>query len=370
MTASWRRRVLLLAIVLALAVGVAAGIAAWRPRAPIARWKTSSDTGPRDRGYWRPHFLDDATLALLHPGDDQTLSVELWSVETGTRLLATKLEKVFAELPSSQTRAVSPWLGDAILLLREDVIGTVDLWSARTGKVARTLKVGPASESDWPPLLEFSRSADLVAQVASGTIEVRATATGDLVRGFALPGEVEIEVLCFSPQADLVVATDARAPKGHALLFSIATGKLAGTIEVPEASWPAFTSAGELLVEGDDGNLSVFARDGKLLRSVVVDKRDPSGIWFRRADNPLGDRFCGFLEDHRPQADAKNFILGAGVFDLAAGRLVATFPFDDSLRRKEDEVPNPALYDLSPSGERLAVIYRTGDVLVYEVPPP
>jgi hypothetical protein len=354
-----RKLALVVAIVLTLAVGVAAGIAAWRPRGPIAHFHTRADDS-RGRAYWEPHFLDDETLALLHSQGGLAISVELWSVETSAKIVATKLEHVLLETQSSG----SFWLGDTILLRHgEDRHeAALDLWSPRTGRVARTLKRGHGL--DELPFIELSPSGDLVASVFSGSVEVRSTATGALARSFALPDGATIDGLLFSPGGQFLAAVDLRQLLRRVYVFSLETGTLAGTVEYVPSAYPEFTRAGELLIEGDGGRtLSVFTAEGKLQKLVVVDSRSesraPGTFWFLRNDNRLGERFPGLL-----LAPSLDVVWGAGVFDVSAGRIVARIAFDPLL--EERGAPTLAL---SPSGERLALVYRTGDVFVYDVPP-
>jgi hypothetical protein len=415
-----------------LAIGAAAVFAARGSQRPVARFRTASLTVRGDMvGYWKPYFLDDATLALAHVetyagvlprdrvlsfDDDDSektldegwltsaLRLEVWSLETGRVLASATVDHVLGVDPAllSVSRC---WLGENLIRVRAQ--DTLELYSPRTQTVVRTLKLGRSYCVN--PALALSASGDFVATVTSRSypvpsddpdeegvlwwkhaLEVHATQTGALVSSVPLPDEFEVKRLRFSPREDLLLASDTggftfeERPR-RAFVFSIAKETCVGEIALHGGSLPDWDDRGEVLAWGvanDNPPLDVFSPEGTFLRKIPLGdlspdpENRPGRLRFCvEGDDPLSDRITGVFQEvywrvnGTTRDEFRKGWWGEGVFDVREGRFVLRVPFDESLRRKEDYFEDPAELALSPSGRRLALVYRQGDVLVYLVPP-
>jgi hypothetical protein len=382
-TAGWRRRVLLLALAVVAAIGAAAGFVAFRARRPIARFRIAPPAAgsPYDIV---PYFLDETTLALVQWQDGGTtesgslvlreLSVDVRSLETGACLRTARVDRILDDL--------FPKAGFDLARAGECFVrvggerDTLELWSPRTGRVERTLALGRRYEV-WPTPIALSRGGDLVAVEGSSTIEVRSTARGALVRKLPLPeGTRYVFQLTFSPRDDRLLARtflNQDQPQ-HALVYTLTDGRLEADLDLDQLGFwnePELDERNEVLgiERQDDGCFSLlrfFSLGGKLLREVPIDVRRTGTsrlVWLR--DGPDPERFAGIFEN-----PAGKRYEGAGVFDARAGRFLLRVLFDETLVPEADQRgPLPVQSALSPSGERLAIVSRRGEVLVYEVPP-
>jgi hypothetical protein len=380
---------LALSLVAVAAIGAGALLAAWRARAPIARFQGRPGKSANYRT-WAPFFLDDETLALVR--EDETglageipvahLTIEVRSLPTGRTLRATTVDGVV--LGSSPRREDVPvWIGEDLVRVHSLEPVELELWSPRSGEVGRRLRLGERGRR-----VALSRSGQIaaVASFASSnetswyqTIEIRSSGNGAVLKTLRLPdGTNVVDDLFFAAREDRLLAC-VRAglglPHEEVFVFSLEDGKRVADLDLTRLELigprPVLDDRDELLSAREEERgtlprLRSFSLDGTLLREVPLDDGRPgTPRVLALYDTVDPERFVCVLSD----IDAPRW-WGVGVFDGRAGRFLVRVPFDESLVPEADRKgPLPVRCALSSSGERLAVVSWRGEVSVYRVPP-
>ncbi len=230
-----------------LAVGTTVGVDlyGW----PVQGQPRNFDTGVGV--YYLAFSPDGQTLAVLLAN----WTVQIWQLDQGTLL------RTVEGLPG-QVRWLT-WSQQGLLLAgRRPADESVWLWQEGTGLLFR-LPTQPETDVES---LDFSPSGKVVAvKRRDGTVELRQTDDGSLLRTFAVDGQVD--QLRFSPDGELLAAAFDR---GTVQLWRVGDGTLLNTLDQDiSGSGVLFSADGQLLLSGGRSALGLWSVPDGLLKQTI-----------------------------------------------------------------------------------------------------
>ncbi len=226
---------------------------------------------------------DGVVMALAFTADDQRLisgsddaTARIWNVADGAALA--RMPSAASDGATSNVAMVALAPDGTIATGSRD--STIRLWSSDGKHLVRSFKlVADPSKAPWIPALAFTPDGrQLVILPASGDLEVRAPATGELVRKLAVGSTADRKGLAVSADGRTVFATIGQS----VIAWELATGKRTLTVADAVSGFLARIAVspdGKTIATPVDAGLALRGLDGKVVKTIASEEPIHAFAW-------------------------------------------------------------------------------------------